>query len=230
MYSIIVATALSVGGSTPDLGFKGHVASSAGCYSYPGCWGPCYGSGYTGWTYGYGNGYGAWGAGYGSQAAWGHGYGGQVPWGPSVGWDHCGGGCGGYNSPAFGAPYTPVLTTPGTPPRTRPPTKAKDADKGKEKEDDEMAGVSPDRARLVVELPAGAKLYVDDRAVPNNSERRTFTTPELARGKAYFYDLRAEVVKDGKTISETRRVVVRPGGVIRTDFRSIGTGTASVSR
>src|SRR5262245_1970548 len=133
MYSVILATALSVGGSTPDLGSKGHVSSSAGCYAYPGCWGPCYGIGYTGWTSGYGNGYGGWGAGYGGPAAWGHGYSGYAPWGPSIGWDHGGGG---YNSPAFGHPYPPVITTPGTPPRTLPPAKAKDADKAKE--DDEM--------------------------------------------------------------------------------------------
>jgi uncharacterized protein (TIGR03000 family) len=95
-------------------------------------------------------------------------------------------------------------------------------------------------ARVIVELPAGARLYVDDRAVttrsPGASPRRddssytqAFNTPKLDGPRAYFYDLRAEVVRDGKTVSQTRRVVVRPGEVSRADFRSLGAGSTATA-
>jgi len=221
MYSVVLAAALCAGGGTSGIGWKhGHVPSSAGCLGYLNCYGPCYGSGYTGWGEGYGQ-WSPWGQGYSGHAGWGHGHGGPPAWGGTVGWDG-GGGCGGYNSPAYGHPYTPIVSTPraaDAPVRTPPRATDKDREKVKEKEDD-TAAVQADRARLTVELPAGAKLYVDDRAVRVRGERATFHTPQLAQGKAYFYEVKVELLRDGQTVSQTRRVVVRPGGASHVDFRA----------
>jgi uncharacterized protein (TIGR03000 family) len=50
------------------------------------------------------------------------------------------------------------------------------------------------------------------------SNRRTFRTPQLEKGQAFYYMLRVEVVRDGKTQSETKRVIVRAGEEVRASF------------
>ena len=69
----------------------------------------------------------------------------------------------------------------------------------------------PTAAELRVELPADAVLYAAGVATRQTGPVRAFRTPALAAGRDYYYELRAEVVRDGKTLSRTRRVVVRAG-------------------
>src|SRR5436190_218533 len=59
-------------------------------------------------------------------------------------------------------------------------------------------------AKLVVEVPADAKLYVDDQLMKTTAARRVFNTPTLEKGQTYYYILRAEMAIDGKTVSETK--------------------------
>ena len=66
-------------------------------------------------------------------------------------------------------------------------------------------------ARLVIELPAKATLYVDGVAVPGKGESRQFHTPDLTRNKAYYYELKAAVLVDGKVEVEEKKVVIRAG-------------------
>jgi uncharacterized protein (TIGR03000 family) len=212
--------ALTGGGDAPEWLF--HHSCCGGYACAGGCYGACYGSCYGGCYGGYG-GYGCWGC-------WGCSGGGSGCYGGDGGW---GGGYGVYGGHDF-TPYTgysPVLggvTAPGAagapgtgtsgdtlprPKEEKENGKNKDTDKDKDKE-----SMAPNRARLIVELPAGARLYVDDRAMKVTSTRRTFHTPELELGQAYYYELRAEVVRDGKPVTETRRVIVRAGDVVRTRF------------
>jgi uncharacterized protein (TIGR03000 family) len=103
------------------------------------------------------------------------------------------------------------------------------------------------QARLIIEVPADAKLYVDDQLMKTTSNRRVFSTPPLEDGLDYYYILRAEVVKttsnrrvfstppledgldyyyilrtevvrDGETMSQTKRVIVRAGEETRATF------------
>lgn len=74
------------------------------------------------------------------------------------------------------------------------------------------------QATLIVSLPADAKLYIEDQPTSSVSSVRTFVSPTLEAGKNYFYNLRAEVVRDGKTISMTRQVTVHAGETINTSF------------
>jgi uncharacterized protein (TIGR03000 family) len=76
-------------------------------------------------------------------------------------------------------------------------------------------------ARLVVELPADAKLYVDDQLMQTNSARRVFNTPALQAGQTYFYILRAEVEIDGKPVTESKRVLVRAGEEVKATFAEL---------
>jgi uncharacterized protein (TIGR03000 family) len=78
------------------------------------------------------------------------------------------------------------------------------------------------RAQLIVEVPTNAKLYVDDHLMNTTSQRRVFNTPVLQQGQTYYYIVRAEVDRDGMTYGSTQRVIIRPGDIIRTTFRDLG--------
>jgi uncharacterized protein (TIGR03000 family) len=73
-------------------------------------------------------------------------------------------------------------------------------------------------ARITVELPASAKLYVD--GVLKNSEGlvRNFHTPDLTKGQSYYYDLKAEITIDGNTITDEKRIIVKAGETINEAF------------
>jgi uncharacterized protein (TIGR03000 family) len=179
--------------------WRGHGCHGcSGGYSCNGCYGGygCYGSGCYG---GYG-GYGCSGSGcYG-------GYG-------------CNGGYGCYGSGCYGG--TPVA--PGTPAeQIKIEPKKDEAPKGEEKpkieekpKAGEDAAVRPAPATLVVSLPTNAVLTVDGAATKSTSAERTFITPDLSRGKEYFYRLQATWESDGKTIVVNKRVAVRPGQEVR---------------
>jgi uncharacterized protein (TIGR03000 family) len=91
----------------------------------------------------------------------------------------------------------------------------------KPKETGKPRTMVPTRARLIVEMPADAQLFVDDQAMKTKSAVRTFNTPELEPGQVYYYDLRAEVIRDGKAVTQTRRVLLRAGEVVRARFEGM---------
>ena len=162
-----------------------------------GCHGCC---GYGHGCYGnYGNGcYG--GYGYGCYGCWGgYGYG-------CYGCYGCYGGCcgGGYYSP-----YHVVPVVPGKPAEMAPPPK------------EQKNGAAANQAKLLVELPADAKLFIDDQPMKTPAARRTFNTPALQPGQAYYYMMRAEVVIDGKTQTETKQVIVRAGQTAEAKFTEL---------
>jgi uncharacterized protein (TIGR03000 family) len=167
------------------------------CYGCYGGWGSCYGGCYSYWGSFYNTGYG-WGSGsgsgYGCCGCWGSGY-------------ACYGGCYGGTAYPVGIPVESApVTTPPAPSNGKKPSTA-----------------LPTPAKLIVEVPAEAKLYIDDRPMKTPSSRRTFTTPNLQPGQAYYYIVRAELVRDGKPFSQTKRVIVRPGEEVTASFRDLGT-------
>jgi uncharacterized protein (TIGR03000 family) len=76
-------------------------------------------------------------------------------------------------------------------------------------------------ARLTIELPAAAKLYVDGTLVKGDGEARNFHTPDLTAGKTFYYDLKAEVVVDGKTVTQEKRVLVKAGDANAESFEKL---------
>lgn len=82
------------------------------------------------------------------------------------------------------------------------------------------AGSTP--AQITVRLPADARLTVHGIACPLTSDMRTFDTPALAPGQSYYYLLKAEVVRDGRTIAQTRRVDFRSGQRVTVSFDNLG--------
>ena len=80
-------------------------------------------------------------------------------------------------------------------------------------------GAAP--ARLTIEVPADAKLFVDGQLTKGEGTTRNFHTPELPKDQTFFYDLKAEVVVDGVPVTETKRVLVRSGEVLTEAFSTL---------
>jgi uncharacterized protein (TIGR03000 family) len=66
-------------------------------------------------------------------------------------------------------------------------------------------------AKLYVTLPADAKLTVDGKPTVSTSGSRVFESPGLTPGKTYYYVLEATAVRDGKTRTVMKEVIVRAG-------------------
>lgn len=210
MFSVVLMAALATGSSTPGWHWgNGCQGGSKGCHG--GCNG-CYGGGYGC----YGSGYGCYGGCSGCYGGCRGSYSGC--WG-------CNGGCyGSYTSPyqchgcygcygCFGCSgYTPVPLVPSTPAAPSGPAEKIPAPKPEEKK------ASASTAKLIVDMPADAQLYVDDQVMKTTSAQRVFNTPALEQGQTYFYMLRVEMMRDGKPQTETKRVLVRAGEVTRASF------------
>jgi uncharacterized protein (TIGR03000 family) len=83
-------------------------------------------------------------------------------------------------------------------------------------------------AHIYVALPADAKLFVDGvQTKTTDKANRTFLTPDLQPGIEYRYTMKAEVVRDGQTQSETKTVIVRAGEQVREEFSSLLTITTA---
>jgi uncharacterized protein (TIGR03000 family) len=72
---------------------------------------------------------------------------------------------------------------------------------------------------VIVSLPADAKLFIDGEETTSTSAVRTFVTPTLDAGEDYFYNLKAEINRDGKTFIVTQRVTVRAGEETKADLQ-----------
>jgi uncharacterized protein (TIGR03000 family) len=111
-----------------------------------------------------------------------------------------------------------------------PPADKKDAEKLPAPMEDKKKkeGDGNVRATLLVELPADATFYIDGQPMKTTSGKRTFVTPTLQTGQVYYYELRAEIVRDGQTRRASTRVVFRPGDEIRATFNELDS-TATVT-
>jgi uncharacterized protein (TIGR03000 family) len=176
----------------------GHFCGFCGCYA-------CYGNaGFYG-NGSYGNGYG--------NGFYGHGY---SCW-CSGGW------CGSFHATGcycghsgWGVP--PATVAPATvAPAPPPPPKGTDINGGKKEQE----------ARLIVTVPQEAKLYIDGQLMKTSSARRVFSTPTLRPGQTYFYDVKAEVVRDGQTVSREQRIYLRVGDVVTASFDELNQPTAT---
>jgi uncharacterized protein (TIGR03000 family) len=147
----------------------------------------------------------------------------QYPWfayynyshGPYANWMAGGGfatyrGCGNTSLLGVGHPSTVV------PPA---PKDKKPADKMPEKK--------PEPGKVTIELPADAKLLFNGMPATGAGATRTFATPPLEAGQDYGYDLTAEVVRNGRVVTVTERVVVRAGETARVSLKPGGVVAAS---
>ena len=79
-------------------------------------------------------------------------------------------------------------------------------------------------ARLTIQAPADARVTVDDVEVPATS--RSFKTPTLENGRTYFYTVKAEMVRGGKAVRDSKRVLLEAGKDASVEFEEPGVATA----
>ena len=71
------------------------------------------------------------------------------------------------------------------------------------------------RSVISLQVPAGATFNVNGEEIAMVTTTPTFITPPLEPGRDYFYDFKVTVTQDGKTVTKTKRVTVRAGGLVR---------------
>ena len=91
------------------------------------------------------------------------------------------------------------------------------------------ADKSNGKAKVTVRLPKDARLSVDGNVVDVKGDTRTFETPKLEVGRDFYYTLTAEVERDGRKVSDSKRVIVRAGATVDVDF-SLVSGARTASR
>jgi uncharacterized protein (TIGR03000 family) len=153
------------------------------------------------WPFGLGFGYGYW-------PYWGGYWGGDGYGWPSYGY--------GYGYPAYSATYpywdyddTWGLLTENEPvvPSNYPPATG-----------EEDANLPDNRARLVVDVPANAQVWVSGERTSATGPVREFHSPPLTPGKDYVYTIRARWMTNSGPRDQTRKVRVRANEVIEVDF------------
>lgn len=154
----------------------------AGCLSLGGCWSPCYS------CYGGGSGSGIYqGVGYAGFSAYGNfGNYGMVPY---------------IGAPAFAPPVISVQPVGNSTQLESKPVPSRP----------QVELNRTGTASIVVKVPAEAKVFVNDYQMKSTSTERSFTSPELDRGRDYYYTIRVAVEKNGKTVEDSRRVLIRAG-------------------
>jgi uncharacterized protein (TIGR03000 family) len=198
MYSIVLATMLTTSAAAPDWGCRG-------CYGCHSCW-ACSGGCYCGGCWGcYGCGCYGWGC-YGCGCYGCYGGGG------CYGCVACYGGCYGGWSYTFSCGCGGAAVAPAPPPQP--------ADKEKK------ATALPSHATITVALPSDARLYVDGDPIDLSSGARSFRTPDLQPDREYFYTFKAEVVRNGQTVTESKRITFRAGETPRIEFNQLGAPAA----
>lgn len=225
MYSLVLATMLTAGSATPSWGHGWYCfGGCGGCWSCKGCHG-CYGChGCSGCScYGCScYGCSCWGCSCYGCSCWGCSCYGCSCYGCSCygcwgcyGCSSCG--CGGWGFPAaviatpiahssYAAPAVVAQSTITTPAST---TFAS------------QPSIASSPAKVVVQLPPNAELYIDDQKSQLSTETRTVVTPALPSGQDYYYELRVETMVDGKKTAANKRVLLRAGSVAQVDFRNV---------
>lgn len=65
---------------------------------------------------------------------------------------------------------------------------------------------------IAIQVPADAKVFINDVATSSTGEDRVYVSNGLAHGKRYRYTVRAELERDGTTIVKEESVVLTSGG------------------
>ncbi len=121
-------------------------------------------------------------------------------------WGSSGGSSGGAS---IGSAYKYYQAPAQPAPKAAPAQPKSDApaDKGGDKSTSTATG----SALLTVTVPEDAKVYVNNRLTKTPGTRRTYVSRGLVDGFDYTYEIRAEIERDGKTVTRSRVVNLRAG-------------------
>ena len=84
-------------------------------------------------------------------------------------------------------------------------------------------------ALLNVSVPAEAKIFVNGNATTSTGTQRQYISRGLEAGNRYAYEIRAEIVRDGQTITETKNVTLGSGEQASLVFNFDGNKDAPVA-
>ncbi len=84
-------------------------------------------------------------------------------------------------------------------------------------------------ALLNVSVPADAKIYVNGVETTSTGTQRQYVSRGLQSGNRYAYEVRAEMTRDGSTVTETKNVTLGPGELAGLAFNLDGSKDAPVA-
>ena len=82
---------------------------------------------------------------------------------------------------------------------------------------------------LSVNVPEDAKIYVNGQATSSTGDLRQYVSRDLAAGYNYSYEVRAEVVRDGRTVEQVKKIDLRAGETANVAFDFDGSSSAETS-
>ena len=123
---------------------------------------------------------------------------------------------GNYGSPNMGPTVPPALAPP------IPPLEVTPAPMIKKTEEQT-------RAKVRIEMPADAKLFVDGMLMQTTSAVRLFQTPLLNPNQTYYYELKVELTRNNQTYTDVQQIVVRPGEQASASFAGLEQKAAAVA-
>ena len=71
--------------------------------------------------------------------------------------------------------------------------------------------LAPDAGVLTIWVPAEAKVYINGRETRSKGAQREYVSYGLKPGYSYRYQVRAEILRDGKLVEETRDLYLSGG-------------------
>jgi uncharacterized protein (TIGR03000 family) len=86
------------------------------------------------------------------------------------------------------------------------------------------------RAKVRIDMPADAKLFVDGMLMKTTSAVRLFQTPVLNPNQTYYYELKAELTRNNQTYTDVQRIVVRPGEQASASFAGLEQRAAAAAQ
>lgn len=195
----------SSGGSSGGGLFSRMRARSYSSHGSHGSYGSYGSSGSSGGSYGSSGSYGSYGSSGGSWGSSGSSGGSYSSYGGSTG------SYGGSYQVVPHTEYSPVVPEGSVepPPSPQPPAGGAPLPEGTEGKD---AAFQRSAALLTVDVPAEAKVYVNDRATTSTGEHRSYVSRNLSLGMEYTYTVRAEVTRNGQNIEQTQVIDLRAGG------------------
>jgi uncharacterized protein (TIGR03000 family) len=64
-------------------------------------------------------------------------------------------------------------------------------------------------------------LFVDNQLMKTPSTHRVFNTPALEPNESYYYEIRAEVTRNGQSVTQTQKVLLHAGEVVQASFANL---------
>jgi uncharacterized protein (TIGR03000 family) len=84
-------------------------------------------------------------------------------------------------------------------------------------------------ARVRIDMPADAQLFVEGTLMKTTSAVRLFQTPALNPDQTYYYELKAVLTRNNQTYTDVQRIAVRPGEQATASFTGLEQRAAAVA-